>query len=289
MIVEHLPRYLELHPGITYTTVRSIMIDGHEVAWMRLDGIVKVDLSGEGKEGQPWHTHSLYCECDFAEGVGWKIDTSDNPRFDGRPTGIYGGKERCLYRRAACHLRHLELQREYVERYDPAAWNNPTYVLLPHFSEIVFDLIERVKADEFIGEDGNGASFWAGYFYLGTLAEILGQFVGHLWPKVYAMVAAKEIGLDGAVIQEYTEPPPPEWVEYSRLEVDGWLGIASLPGNRQMAREWKLEILKPDGTPAYAFVPGEGLDHDPVFGPDVDDIANVERRLNELITQARKE
>lgn len=283
-LAEVLPRYHEAHGDtMTFTPERIIKIAGHEIAWMRYDGKVIHDIMGRGREGEPFTGHAAYCECYFTEGVGWKIDDSDDERFAGRPIGLMG-KEKCIYRKAAMHLRHLELRDEYKEKFKDT-WDTFSR---EHIKLVILDLIEKVKAEEFIGEDTNGASFYGGYFYLQTVAEITDRYLGHLWETVHEMMEAKQIGLDGAVIQPYTEPPPPKWEEFSRLEVDGWIGIASLPSHRKMASEWHFEILNPDGEPAYALIPGEPLDHDPIFGPDIDDVARAERRLNELIAQARK-
>lgn len=280
---ELLPRYYEAHgKSMTYAPERIIEIEGHEIAWMRYDGHVIHDIMGRGREGESFTGHAAYCECYFTEFVGWRISLSGDKRFAGRSTGLMG-REKCIYRKTAMHLRHLELRDEYKERFNDI-WDSFSR---EHIKAIILDLIEKVKAEEFIGEDTNGASFYGGYFYLQTVAAITDRYIGHLWEPIYEMIEAKQIGLDGAVIQPYTEPPPPKWEEFARLEVDGWIGIASLPGHRKMAREWHFEVLKPDGEPAYGMIPGEPLDHDPIFGPDVDDVANAEKRLNELIAQVK--
>src|SRR3989338_7788589 len=280
MISELLPRYCEEYKkDIVYTVIRSIIVEGHEVAWMEYTGHIAYDIMGQGREGQSFVGRALYCECDFIEGVGWRIKGGQRYSLD--------GGEKCLYRKAAVYLRHLELRREYLSRFqDEESWGD-SFVLRQHINEIILDLVEKAKVGEFI-EDGSGAAFWDGYFYLQTVADITDQFIGHIWEKVHQLVEEKKIGLEGAVIQPYREPPPPEWVEFSRIEDKGWVGIASLPGHRKMAREWRLEVLKPDGIPAYRHIPGLVLTHDPEFGPDVEDVARVEQKLRQLIKSAKK-
>lgn len=270
MIADHLLRYYEEHPGVIYTTLRSIMVDGHEVAYMELRGTV----GGGPNAGKEYTARGAYCECDFQEGVGWERKGGQMYSLD--------GERSCVRRKAACHLRALELRAEYEEQYGDG-WG-----LARHTKEIILDLIEKAKAGEWVGEDTNGASFWGGYFYLQTVAAITGEFIGHLWGDVYELMAEKKIGLDGAVIQPYVEPPPPKWEEFSRIEDDGWVGIAKLPGHRKMASEWRFEVLRPDGESAYAMIPGERLLHDPVVGPDVEDVARAEQRLLALIASARE-
>lgn len=277
MIADHLDRYYETHgTDPSYEVVRSIVIDGHEVAWVRYEGTVKVDLTGRGREGAPYTGYMMKCECDFIEGVGWRTDEKHGV------VGLMNNNKPCLYRATAQHLRHLELREEYTQRFDARGRS-----LHGHAKDIILDLIEKVKAEEFIGEDGGGASFYGGYFYLQTVAAITDLFVGHLWDDVYALMADEKVGLDGAVIQPYREPPPPKWVEHFRAEEDGWVATASLPGHRDMARAWKFEILRPDGEPAYSFIPGLDLMHDPVFGPDVEDVARAEEKLGELLDAAK--
>lgn len=282
MISDLLPRYYEANgDNLTYSVLRSIVIEGHEVAWMQFDGTVKFDITGQGREGQSFTGRGVYCECDFGEGVGWEVKDGQLYSLD--------GERQCLKRKAALYLRQLELREEYSQRFaGKGAFPGDSYVLKRNAQAIILDLVEKAKAGEFIGEDGNGASFWGGYFYLQTVAAITDVFIGHLWEDVHALMKKKKIGLDGAVIQPYRKPPPPKWEEYLRIEEDGYIGIALLPGHRDMAREWKLKVLRPDGKPAFSVLPGEALLHDPVFGPDVEDVERVKERLHHDIAMARE-
>jgi hypothetical protein len=272
MLGERLSKYRELTgTDDEYTVIRSFVIDGHEVAWMEVNGTFEDERVDPGRGGSCYSWRSLYCECNFTEGVDFKLE-------EGRRIGLLGA-EKCPYRKRVVALRHQELKEEYQRRFAV-----PSSGLIDHFEEIVFDLIEKVKTGEFL-EDGNGASFWGGYFYLQTVAVIIGQPFPELWRLADKMVAEKKIDLDGAVIQPYREPPPPEWEESFRLEEDGWVGIAALPKHRKMPQVWKLTILNPDGEETVR--KHVLLAHRPDFGPGGDDVAKAEEKLRELITSAR--
>ena len=278
MIADLLPGYYERYePNVRYSVLRSIVIDGHEVAWMSYIGTVQYDITGNGHEGEPFSGRTMMCECDFTKDVGWSVGdnglryTLDGPRA-------------CLIRRAALYLRHLELRAEYTERFvksDP----NSFLGLKGCMREITLDLIEKGQAGEWL-EDGDGARMYGGHFYLQTLATITDEFMGHLWEDMYPLMEDKLIELDGTIVKAYTKPPLPEWEEYLRIEEDGWVGIASLPGHRRMAQEWKLDLIKPDGMQVL-YVPGLRLLHDPVFGPDVEDMERVTGELRKIIEVCR--
>lgn len=290
MIQDLLPRYYEARgENPRYEVLRSIVINGHEVAWMKYEGTVDYDLMKQGREGKPYSGYELQCECDFKEGVGWET------RGDGTKYNL-DGPQKCLYRELATHLRHLELRQEYISRFP--FWGGPIILsdhipsgnalaLWNHVPEIIFDLIEKVKVGEFIGEDGNGASFWGGYLYVQTVTKITDRTEGEIWEVVKKLVEEKKISLEGAVIQPYREPPSPTWEESFRIEDDGWVGIASLPAHSKMEQKWQLDVMKPDGTPAHPSVVGPHLTHTPIFGPDVDDVASAEEELKKLICAAK--
>ena len=98
MIKDFLPEYYEAHgKNPYYNSLRSIVIDGHEIAWM--------EFKGTRNDKSNYTGRLLYCECDFTKGVGWNIEK-------GKVFSIHRG-EKCLKRKTAIHLRHLELQKEY--------------------------------------------------------------------------------------------------------------------------------------------------------------------------------
>ncbi|MDE2001365.1 MAG: hypothetical protein KGI60_02225 [Patescibacteria group bacterium] len=218
----------------------------------------------------------LKCECQFTRGLGWDVEAG------GKPYGIAGKADDCSKRKEMVRLRLLELRNEYLKRF--GAERNSA-VLRDHIPEIVDDLKERIRHGEFL-EDGNGASFWGGYFYLQTLAEIVDPTMNY-WQVGDALVAAKKISLEGAVVRDYHEPPPAEWEECFRMEKHGWIGIASLPAHSEMLRAWKLDVVKPNGRPAFKKSVALQLSYGPTFGPDVSDVQCAKQKLLELIRKAK--
>lgn len=252
-----------------YEILRTINIDGHEVAYMEYSIPVTGDrlITSLNKRISQ---RVLMCECNFTEGVGWKR-SEDGVTYDYTQC-------KCMKRSVALHLRHMELREEYVQRFLVGQYDS--YRLATHLREITLDLVEKGKNGEWL-EENAAASAFGGYFYIQTLASITGLFMGHLWEHIDPLLQEHLIGLDGSIITPYVAPPPPSWEEYVRLEQDGWVGIAKLPGHRQMAQEWKYEILNPEGKEALR-IPGTRLFHNPVFGPDVEDVD----RAKEVITLA---
>jgi hypothetical protein len=53
------------------------------------------------------------------------------------------------------------------------------------------------------------------------------------------------------------------------------------------SQEWKFTLLDENGEEVDIKVPAEQLTHNPIFGPDVDDVAQAEQRVKELITIAK--
>lgn len=273
MIADLLPRYYEVTgANPTYRVIRSFVIDGHEVAWMEFTGTVKYL---DGTTGDSYSGNAVCCECDFTEDVGWTI-------YKGQLAKM-GHPDRCPAREKVQQMRYSELQKEYRERFSCS-----TSELLTHVDEIVVDLKAKVRAGEFI-EDGNGASFWGGYFYLQTLAAVLGIPVRHIWRIGDRLKAQKKISLEGAVVQDYCEPAAPTWEEFARMEENGFVGSISLPTHSQMPQVWQLQIIRPDGTLVYAEPVRLSLSYQPDFGPDAGDVQEAEAKLRELLIQAQSE
>lgn len=278
MIADLLPRYYEkFERNLRYEVLRSTVINGHEVAWMSFVGTIEFDIMGMGREGEPFSGRSMHCECDFTEGVGWKIGENGS-RYNLHPT--------CLASQAALHLRHLELRQEYQDRFIDGN-NDPFHRLTDCISEITLDLIKKGQAGEWLEAD-SGAAMYGGYFYLQTLAAIIDESMGHLWDYMYPLMEEKLIEIDGAIVKAYTQPPPPRWEEVVKIEDDGWTGIALLPGHRRMAQEWKFRVLNPAGEDAV-YTPGQRLLHDPIFGPDIEDVERAKRKLVELLRLCRSQ
>jgi hypothetical protein len=188
-IDELLPRYYEAHGDrLIYETVRSMPMDGHDVAWMKYTG-------------QHTSGHVLHCACEFTEGVSWSVEEGEIVNFG-------QAEDDCLPRKAALYLRQQELKEEYIERF---TGDNPffkdEYGLREHLPEIILDLIAKDKEGEFIGDIAtNGAHFWGGHFYLDTVQTITDTPWDQLWEVANQMVDNKQIQIDGNVIQEYYEP-----------------------------------------------------------------------------------
>ncbi|MBI5153116.1 MAG: hypothetical protein HZA36_01520 [Parcubacteria group bacterium] len=261
----------------TYTILRSIVVDGHEIAWMRFEGIVDIPLFG--KEGKPYVGNMLFCECDFKKDVGWQI-------HKGNPCTI-GSRGECLPRQAAIHLRQLELRSEYLRRFEKTTDSDALF-LPQQTPKIVCDLIEKVKAGEFIGEDGSGAEFWGGYFYLQTLASILDLPMSEIWKEADPLIEQKKISLEGAVVQKYRRPPPPRWEECFRIEENGFVGIASLPTHSKMPQCWKFERCEV-GKKKRSLLGHLPLAYFPDFGPDVDDVEEATQELKKLMSNITSE
>jgi len=246
------------------------MIDGHEVAWMQCDGwFINLDV-----EGESYSENKLFCECDFTENIGWET------RGDGKAYPIAGSSTNCRYREAAKHLRHLELRDEYVKRFETYG---QTLFLSQFTLGIIIDLVDKVNAGEFIGENGRPEFLlWGGCLCVQTLAKITEQSDEKTWEYVLELKKRGEINLKDGVIRSYREAPSPTWVESFRIKEDGWIGIASIPAHSRMEQKWKLEVMNHDGTPTGITyeVP---INYDLLFGPEKIVVASMTSNLHNLI------
>jgi hypothetical protein len=180
-----LPRYHEAYTQaygelFRYRILRSMPIDGHDVAWMEY-------------AGQHFTGNSLHCACDFAEGVGWHMQ-------DGEPEDIDRDEE-CLPRKVAQYLRQQELQREYIDRFDDVAFGGiykDVYTLRDYIPQIVLDLLARKSTGEFIGD--NGAHYTGGYLFAESIVGITDISYEELWPILEQMDKNGLINLNYGVI-----------------------------------------------------------------------------------------
>ncbi|MDQ5982049.1 MAG: hypothetical protein QG549_46 [Patescibacteria group bacterium] len=277
-IGELLPRYHETHDGVRYEIIRSITVDGHEVAWMEYRGAVQTASENGAVSIHEYSGRALKCACDFTEGVGWKCDDKWGV------VGMMRSSGDCIPTEAAKYMRLLELRREYLERFpNDTIPMGDEYDLWDKVPEIILDLIEKGKQGEWLSEGSSGAHDWGGYFYLQTVQEITGIPYDQLWDHVYKMQAEKQIQLEGMVVQEYSEPPEPKWEEYARLEYGGYTGIAKLPAHSRMPQHWEIVILAQNGRTIAEGIEGPALTHSPDFGVDVDDAATVEAAIKSVI------
>jgi hypothetical protein len=97
VIADHLAAYYEAFgSNPTHRVIKSVVVNGHEIALVENQGAVIWDASGLGREGQPYLTTSLACECEFRRGIGWWQSGDDEP------VRCYGDFDRtCEPRRAA--------------------------------------------------------------------------------------------------------------------------------------------------------------------------------------------
>lgn len=286
MIADKLPRYYEQRPNPLYTSLRSVVIDGHEVAWMQCDGKVSFDITNSGREGEPYSARGLFCECAFTEDVGWRFD-KEHPR---QQTNLM---YKCLYKEVAMYLRQLELRREYVQLFQGCVY--PDSELTRNLDAIILDLIEKAKAGEWVGEDGGGAGFWGGYFYLGVVAKIADTRMRSVWEAAGRLVDAKLISLEGAVVQDHRESTPdgedglgkympipfdrPEGVLARGYRIKAWQPRNSEAERIMIVRAW-VEGSEDGEAVAEAKV---AMMRENMFGLDVEDLAALERATDELL------
>lgn len=275
MIADLLPRYYQVFDtGTRYEVIRSIMIDDHEVAWMSYTGTIQHDITGQGREGNSFTGRAVYCECDFTEGVGWQMNGDQPSRIS--------TAEQCPARTIALEQRHSELRKEYEKEFGAG----PDGFAPEGIDSIIMDLIKKEVNGEWI-ENSNGAHFWGGHFYFQTVASILGLPEVDVADVVYAMVDQQKIDLDGDVVKTYTPPPAPEWEDCFKVEMEGWTAKALLPVHSRMPQEWKFEVWNPEGQQVTGPSSSLRLTHQPVFGPDADDVAAAEYQLLILLDHAR--
>ncbi len=284
MIKDLLPAYYQafgMNP--THEIVESIVIDGHEVAWMKYVGTVVHDITGRGAEGKTFSGFELCCECCFTKGVAWDIGKDKKPyMLAGDPESGVPSPENCLHRQEALRLRHLALHKEYKKRFSSSLEN--------HIPEIVMDVIKKVKAGEFV-EDGAGAGFYGGYFYVQTIRSILGDIKDSMklvWESVREMQDDKKITLEDSIVTKYRAPPPPEWSEHLRVRNGDWIGVAYLPAHSRMEQVWELEAFQEDDYLATKQGTTLPLRHSLLFGPDNEDIDHGMDKLTELIEEAKE-
>jgi hypothetical protein len=70
--------------------------------------------------------------------------------------------------------------------------------------------------------------------------------------------------------------------EWSRFELDGYTFIASLPDKYVDEQVFTICVMRGDATIRSETIP---LIHEPIFGPDVDDVASLNGRVEEIITE----
>jgi hypothetical protein len=159
-----------LGPGASQRADRLIVVDGHQVAWVRyrLHAPERV-LSGA----------HLLCDCDLAE-ARLRRDPGDAQAVDPR---------RCRYRRAAQLLRCLELREELV---DPADW------LDERLADQLVEVVRRGHAGEWVGQSSTDA------MWLGEIDAIFDVPDRVLRDTAYALMRQRRLGLTGTIVSPWS-------------------------------------------------------------------------------------
>lgn len=274
-IADLLPRYYETHGnGLTYSIEWSQKIEGHQVAWLRYDGVIKQDVMGLDREGESFNGHELKCVCDFTEGIGWRTDEK------------YGvvtiSSKDCEAKYEVAKQKYAELRQNYIER---GFLTGQSEITASEFEVVMMDMILKAKSGEFL-ESGNGAQSWGGYFYIQTLAKVLeiGEFDAFSFANV--MIKDKKILLNGAIVQDYSDPPEPEWEPYMNLENNGYTVTASMPVHERMSQTWRFSVIDSFGESVEIDTPDEQMMYAPVFGPDVDDVERARAVMSQIASRA---
>lgn len=273
-------RYYEVH-GInpTYEILRSELIEGHEVAWMKYSGTIEQDFMELGREGQIYEGYAFKCACDFSEGVGWFFDD----KFNG-PVGTLAG-DKCEAKLIAQRKRMNELKNEYSSRMMLENIDNDQSETV---KTIILDLIDKSKNNEFL-EIHTGANFWGGHYYLQLVESITGIDLYKLYWLTDQLEKEKVISMNGAVVCEHHEPSPPSWEPFGSLEYDGWKVTVCIPTHEKMNQSWKFEVYNPDGELVDMDIPELPMAYTPIYGPDATDIASAEQVAGQILAQIKSE
>jgi hypothetical protein len=267
-IAESLERYYETHEGkLRYEVLRSIAVEGHEVAWMK-------HWIPEGDEKR-FVGRELECACTFVEDVGWKEE-------NGKITALTDDQN-CEFKKKAELFRIYELRVELqargllVTQYE----NQESQI-----EGIILDLMERGRAGEWL-KGANPAHFWGGYFYLQLVEDITGFSWDNIHAATRSLYKQKKIDLEGMVVQEYSEPPEPKWELAVGFEVDGWKGSAMIPTHSKMPQVWYFEVTRPNGQLLKIRNPYKRLMYSPDFGIDEEDIETAREYLTRLVDKGK--
>lgn len=276
LIAESIDRYYEAHnTNLRYEIVRSELVEGHEVAWMKYTDHIKRDMVSAESEEEHFEGYCLQCACHFTEGVGWFYDSKY-----GGPVGTDADRN-CEAKKEVQNMRNEELKEEYTERQmlDSLAEDETQTV-----KNIMLDLIEKNKKGEFL-ESYSGASFWGGHYYLQLVESITGLGMAELYDIARQLEAEKIITLNGAVVCTYREPLPPKWEYYGQIESEGWKVRVSMPTHEKMAQTWKFEVANPEGDIVDLGLPELQMMYSPIFGPDAGDVVRAQEAAQKILAQ----
>ena len=246
--------------GMTpYTILESVVIDGHEVAWAETTWAVRDDHTPSALVRR-----TTICACNFAD--------------DGTP-------DRCLYRQAALHLRHLRLRREY-EAQGLLGDSTSATTYNQRMRHIILDLVARAEAGEWL-ESSDAAQSYGGLFYIQTFSAVTDVTMGSAWPYFERLMGDECIVLDGAVVKPFTPTPKPAWELYDTTTINGWRGVLKSPAHDRMPSEWRFEIYRPDGTLAVA-KPGPKFERKRLYDVDASDVIHARSAMHDLLEIVRQ-
>lgn len=293
MIIDLLPRYYaEYESNLRYTTIRSVIVDGHEVAWMEYAGHVEV----EGREDETFVGRTLHCECEFTHNVGWYL--KDGHRF------TTDAKRTCKYKRVAMILRQRELEEELVDHGGYARLRDRCLTdragVVADAKVLLLALADKGRAGEWVGEDGNGASFYGGFYYLQTAAEIMDEMpMDVMWDAANELVAEGRIYIEGAIICDPREIVPPgedglgqhmpvgdvAGVVEDGFRIKAWQPRYSYSPREFVVRAWPVGDGEEGAPIAERRVE---MSYDNRWGIDVADMGELEAATDELLSELRR-
>lgn len=278
MIIQLIPKYVEAtRSNHTYRIIRSFIIDGHEVAWVEMTYYLHDDTD----RLLPQKEYRVMCDCDFTEGIGWNLTET------GQIFTVHGkDASACTIRPLVMAKRHEEL-RTHLEKVIGKP-ENPSERETILFAVKAIEVLAGFAQHHIMIEEGSGAHFWGGYFYLQTINKILGVDWPHIHMAMAVLYRMKKLNLNGMVVVPYTEPLPATWSQLDRMEVDEYVLTRSIPTHDRMPHTWKLAIY--DKSSDTLLAESElHIDQPLEFGVDQDDLAQSETKLDEMLADLKNQ
>lgn len=273
MIVDLLSEfYGHAIPSVRYELLRSFMVEGHEVAWMKY-----IYTGGENPARNHW-AYALKCECDFTEGVGWMIDDKDQRVTIGKPL--------CPMIRRVRSMRADELRVEYQIKH---LGLHGTSDLHEHVGDIALDLLARSQAGEFIHAD-------LLFNWAGVAATLVSSITDVDVQEVFDVMEATRKENTGVVAVDLVgmtyaaAPVPAGWFVHREVDEGGWTVRALLPDDESNnLHAWRFQLIDPDRKLVQAPTdPYILLEHPIDFGVDEEDEERADRHIEMLLRLAQK-
>ena len=172
-----------------YEILESVVIDGHEVAWMKCTTYYpdNNDTSWPAAGLFDFGTYEMLCECSFAD-----RDRVLEPQRD------------CVYYQAAAYLRILQFRRGYEDRFLANAVEHEVFGLGMFAQEIIMDLIERAEAHEWVIGAYPGSV--EGHILLLDAWKVIDDPSIDMWDLADSMVKAGLISRTDSYVYAYSNP-----------------------------------------------------------------------------------